>query len=127
MAWTYPHTFHDGTNEVASGVQVMDNFEKAREKIEALEGVGIVWSEGVWNNGEVKEPSATKAALCFYMVSAPAGSYRIALSVGGGPVVETQGERMSPACLGPILVQPGGKIKSDGGGSGGFRYVQALL
>lgn len=37
MAWAYPHEFHDGTGEVASGVQVNDNFAKAREKIEALE------------------------------------------------------------------------------------------
>jgi hypothetical protein len=37
MAWTYPHEFHDGTGETASGVQVNDNFAKAKEKVEALE------------------------------------------------------------------------------------------
>jgi len=126
MAWTYPHTFHDGTGEVASGVQVMDNFEKARAQIEAVEGVGMVWSEGVWNNGEVKEPSATKPALCWYEAFAPVSSYRIALSVSGGPTIEIQGEKGNPATLGPILVPPGGKIKSDGAAVSS-KYIQAII
>jgi len=132
-AWSYPHTFHDAVAEQASGVQVMDNFTAAREKVEGtetligkLEGRGAAYTAGAWNNGEVKTPSATQPALCWYMIDAAAISYRITLSVSGGPPIEIQGEKTTTACLGPILVPPGGTIKSDGAGNNP-RYVQVLL
>lgn len=32
----FPHQFHDGTNETASGVQVMENLNKLKEETEKL-------------------------------------------------------------------------------------------
>lgn len=37
MAIVLPHTFHDGTNETASGQQVMDNLNALKTAVEALE------------------------------------------------------------------------------------------
>jgi hypothetical protein len=41
MAVVYPHTFHDGVNEQASGSQVMDNFIAIKNALEALEAAVV--------------------------------------------------------------------------------------
>ena len=37
---SFPHTFHDGVGEVASGVQVMENLEALRTALEAMMAPG---------------------------------------------------------------------------------------
>lgn len=47
MNWNLLHRFTDNVNETASGAQVTENFDQAREKIEALENVGALGAAGV--------------------------------------------------------------------------------
>lgn len=102
MSWTYPHEFHDGTGEVASGVQVNDNFAKAKEKVEAAEAKAAQLSSGqavstvlapTTNThtqipaSEVKTPALTSGQVLFVwttFVLEPAGNEVLArLTVNG--------------------------------------------
>jgi hypothetical protein len=123
-----PHTFHDGVGEQASGAQVMDNFNAIKAPVEALqnlEGAGVGYSQSVWNDNEERLVSATRPAWVWLSVSAPAASYRIAVTVTG-VTIEIQGEKANPATLGPIFVPPNQKIKINGGGSNP-RFYQVIL
>lgn len=75
--WNYPHEFHDGTDEVASGVQVDENFTRAREKIEEgrsramlTSGFSFVPEASVTPNAP-HEGSSTKAAWVMLSFSSP--------------------------------------------------------
>ena len=40
-SFTYPHNFHDGVGETASGVQVMDNFNAVQAALEVASGFKV--------------------------------------------------------------------------------------
>lgn len=118
MAWSFPHTFHDNVNEIASGTQINDNFTTARERIEAITPLtGQKYNTGVWNNGEERVFSTTRAVFVSAMVSAPAGSARACIKVGGVTAAEVQAEKVAPICAGPVYVPAGATVRFEGAGS----------
>jgi hypothetical protein len=93
MALEYPHTFQDGVGQVASGAQVMDNFNAAKAAIESLQSaVTGLLAESLTASGHSYgaytartlnteyEPSASRATLVVVELSWGGGNPRVPLA-----------------------------------------------
>lgn len=82
-----PHVFHDGTNEVASGQQVMDNFNALVALIE--KSATARWKEeGPFVEGKAYTPSATENSEVMISVSTGAYPSEPTVFVGGVKLVQ---------------------------------------
>jgi len=76
-----PHTFHDGTNEIASGAAVMDNFNALKGAIDgALGGHKVAFGQGTlkWSGaGTASEGVSVATGLTVVQaaVATPIGIY----------------------------------------------------
>src|SRR5438552_1460727 len=116
--FTFPRTFHDGTGEVASGVQVMENFTVLKEHIETLEtGQTGAWTIYESLSAKLEESAAFATVRVRKELGATVARLR-------GVLVVKAGETLSPGELAltlPAGFRPTGKavglVASAGGGA----------
>ena len=86
MSITLPHSFKDGVDEVASGVQVMDNLNALKSPIEALQALNAArpsdyaFAEAGAGRGLSTNytPSVSRAAMVFLLLGAGPGANAVA-------------------------------------------------
>jgi hypothetical protein len=67
VTWVYPHIFQDDVNEIASGVQVNENFNAAKTAIEAnepaLKAVSGLGHKVAWGTGSLTKEGGQNESL----------------------------------------------------------------
>jgi hypothetical protein len=97
MTVILPHTFHDGTGEVISGVQVMDNLNALKAAVETVEGLAVLPSGSTYaaqvarTAGTTYVPNASKVTAVILEVGfgGPTGDFGFGEAHVGGVNVGT--------------------------------------
>lgn len=89
--WDLEHRFHDGVGEPASGAAVTENFDQAREKIEAIEtavavllaGATTPWTIAGATLNKPEVVSVSKAAQVAFILQGTGGAMAGKILIGG--------------------------------------------